>query len=207
MLANLNTWETLGMTHQEKETCNRRIPAYDVFSIPPRDSDFWTLRFRGKCFTCWLWFHPQWHFCGVWRATGERSQERSWLNISEPRETEWICSKSGTCTHFWTIRCTCQQLTGHLASHSSWFSHLFTEGTLSILIRTSVHLSRSQSQTFPSEVSHHLSFVVANPGGGEASSLTSSRSNFVHLHWRALDSCCVVLGSFTFVCTEPCCAG
>ena len=121
------TGEYMPRTGQEPAAC---FP----FLQGIRDSGFWTPQFRGNCFTCWLWFHPQQCLAGGWRATGQRGQDWSWLSINEPRETEWICTISRACTHSWTIRYVCQELTGHLSPHPSWFSHLFTERTLSMLI-------------------------------------------------------------------------
>lgn len=102
-----------------------------------RDSGFWTLQFWGNCFTCWLWFHPQQCLAGVWRATGQ-----SWP-ASVSQETKWNGTISMTYTRPWTIRYVCQRLTGLLSPHSSWFSRLFTERTLPMLIWTSVSLSIS----------------------------------------------------------------
>lgn len=61
-------------TGHEPATCFPFLPGI-------RDSGFWTLQFRGNCFTRWLWFHPQQCLAGVWRATGQ-----SWLSITEPRD-------------------------------------------------------------------------------------------------------------------------
>lgn len=96
-------WEWL--SEKDKEEYNRRIFAPDraeassMFSIPPRDSGFWTLQFKENCFTWSLWFHPQQYPSDVWGITGQRDQDWSWLSISEPRETEWICTVPRACTH------------------------------------------------------------------------------------------------------------